>query len=86
MNQYVKVWSFRLVLAFLLILPSLTNATLVARADSGDIGSIIDTLTFDADIGKTPDAIHISGNIYAITYKGSDYDGFLKTIEIASNG
>jgi len=47
---------------------------------------IYDTLEFDADKGKEPDIIHVSGDIYAIAYKGTDDDGFLKTVEISSAG
>jgi hypothetical protein len=33
-----------------------------------------------------PNIIHISGSIYAIVYRGTDNDGFLKTVEIISDG
>ena len=46
----------------------------------------IDTLEFDVSDGKDPNIIHISGNIYAIAYKGKGDDGFLITVEIATNG
>ena len=48
--------------------------------------STIDTLEFDAANGYEPDIIHVSGNVYAIAYRGSGSDGFVKTITIASNG
>jgi hypothetical protein len=47
---------------------------------------VIDTLEFDTSDGYEPDIIHISGNIYAIAYRGSGHDGFLKTVSIASDG
>jgi len=59
----------------------------VQIADNGDItGSIIDTLEFDNNQGYEPDIIHISGNTYAIVYRGQGNDGFLKTVEIAADG
>ena len=50
----------------------------VTIADSGQItDTIIDTLKFDAAKGKTPNIIHISGNVYDIAYAGDTDDGFL---------
>ncbi len=46
----------------------------------------IDELEFDTLIGFEPDIIHVSDEIYAIAYRGSDNDGFVKTIRIGSNG
>ncbi|GAH66468.1 unnamed protein product, partial [marine sediment metagenome] len=37
--------------------------------DAGGIGSVIDTLAFDA-VGSQLRTIHISGDIYAIVYRG----------------
>ncbi len=54
---------------------------------AGEIGdTVIDTLEFDTAYGNMPDIIHISGDIYAIAYRGNGNDGFLKTVEIASDG
>jgi len=47
---------------------------------------VIDTLEFDTDYGGEFSIIHINGNIYAIAYRGPGDDGFVKTVEIASNG
>ena len=59
----------------------------VQIAANGQIAdTVIDTLEFDPEKGKTPDIIHISGDIYAIAYAGQDDDGFLKTVQIATNG
>jgi hypothetical protein len=59
----------------------------VAIAANGDIGStVIDTLEFDTDNGYEPSIIHISGNTYAIAYRGTSNDGFLKTISIDTDG
>ncbi len=56
-------------------------------ASNGDINNrVIDSLEFDNSNGHEPDIIHVSGDIYAIAYRGNNRDGFLKTIEIASNG
>jgi len=41
---------------------------------------------FDATRGVTPDIIHFRDNIYAITYSGNNEYGFLKTIQISSDG
>jgi hypothetical protein len=48
--------------------------------------TIIDALEFDALDGFEPSMIHVSGDVYALAYRGPDDDGFVKTIEIASNG
>ncbi|MBA7635581.1 hypothetical protein ES703_43185 [subsurface metagenome] len=48
--------------------------------------TVIDTLEYDAVTSKTPDILHISGNIFAIAYAGDDDDGTLKTVEITSDG
>jgi hypothetical protein len=55
--------------------------------DSGQIGSsAIDTLEYDTSSGYEPSIIHVSGNVYAIAYRGSGSDGFLKTISIDDSG
>ncbi len=48
--------------------------------------TVIDTLEFDTVKGKTPDILRISGDVYAIAYVGDGDDGFLKTVEIATDG
>jgi hypothetical protein len=56
-------------------------------ATNGDIGNtVIDTLEYDTSNGYEPDIVYISGNVYAITYRGTGNDGFVKTISIAANG
>jgi hypothetical protein len=56
-------------------------------APNGQItDSIIDTLEFDNIYGWNPTFLHISGNIFAVFYRGEGYDGFVKTIEIAPDG
>jgi hypothetical protein len=59
----------------------------VEIASDGDItDSYIDSLEFEKSNGHEPDIIHISGDIYAIAYRGNKRDGYLKTVEIASDG
>ena len=52
----------------------------------GNITTVQDSLEFDTDQAKAPDISHISDDIYAIVYTGNGDDGFLKTVEIATNG
>ncbi|MCK5260781.1 MAG: type IV pilin [Thermoplasmatales archaeon] len=59
----------------------------VEIANNGTItDTVTDTLDFVADKGYEPDIIHVSGNIYAIAYRGNNDDGFLDTVEVANNG
>jgi len=54
--------------------------------NDGDINddAVIDTLEFDNSRCFEPNIIHISGNYYAVSYRGPDDDGFVKTIEISA--
>ena len=59
----------------------------VQIASNGDISnSVIDTLEFNGSNGREPVIIHVTGDIYAITYRGNGNDGFVTTVEIAENG
>jgi len=59
----------------------------VQIASSGQIiNTVIDTLEFDTDAGKTPVITNVSGDVYAIVYNGKDDDGFLKTVDITDDG
>jgi hypothetical protein len=59
----------------------------VEIAANGQItDTAIDTLEFDGVLGSTPNIISVSGDVYAIAYKGGSSDGFLKTVNIAANG
>ncbi|OGN91791.1 MAG: hypothetical protein A2Z75_07820 [Chloroflexi bacterium RBG_13_50_10] len=59
----------------------------VEIATNGQItDSIIDTLELDAAASLAPNIIHISGDIFAVAYPGESDDGYLKTVEIATNG
>ena len=54
---------------------------------SGSISnSVIASYEFDAADGWEPSITHVSGDIYAIAYRGSSSKGFLKTISIIANG
>jgi len=50
------------------------------------IGGILDYFEFDVSTGYEPNIIHVSGDVYAIAYRGSQFDGFLKTVNISSRG
>ncbi len=52
----------------------------------GTIGAVIDTYEFDGDRGEEPDILHVSGDIYAIVYRGPGNDGFVMTVDIDSAG
>jgi hypothetical protein len=59
----------------------------VTIAPNGQISnSVIDTLEYETSNGYYPDIIYISGNTYAIAYRGSNNDGFIATVEIAPDG
>jgi hypothetical protein len=59
----------------------------VTIATNGTITqSKIDTLEFDTSNGWAPDILHVSGDVYAIFYRSTGADGFVKTVEIATNG
>ena len=63
------------------------NLLTVEIAPSGTINqTVIDTLEFDDAKCFEPNIIHVSGDVYAIAYRGPDDDGFLKNVEIAPNG
>ena len=59
----------------------------VEITDGGQItDAVIDTLEFDTADSMNSHIIHISGNIFAITYTGYQDDGYLTTVEIAADG
>ena len=60
--------------------------TVEIALDGNITNSAIDTLEFDTSDCYSPNISHVSGNIYAIAYRGPGNDGFLKTLTIASNG
>ncbi|KKL72811.1 hypothetical protein LCGC14_2081200, partial [marine sediment metagenome] len=52
----------------------------------GDISSVLDTLEFDTDTGLTPHMVHVSGDVYAVAYRGPDNDGWVCTFTVDSAG
>jgi len=52
----------------------------------GTIGSVIDTLEYDKELSRDPDIIKVSEDVFAIVYRGPGVDGFLKTVDITSDG
>ena len=61
-------------------------STVTIATDGTITQSTIDTLEFDTSNGWTPDILHVSGDVFAIFYRGTGSDGFVKTVEIAANG
>ena len=61
-----------------------TTVTIATNVQITD--TLIDTLEFDAETGRTPNIIQIAGDVYAIAYEGSTTDGFLTTVTIATDG
>lgn len=47
--------------------------------DAANIGSVIDSLEFDATMGAHVDMLHVSGDAYAIACQGVSEDGWLET-------
>ena len=61
--------------------------TTVEIATDGQItDTVIDTLEYETGAGYGPEIVRVSGDVYAIAYRGVDDDGFLRTVEIATNG
>jgi len=53
----------------------------------GAIGAaVIDTLEFDVTSCTTPDIVHVSGDVFAIVYRGPTNYGYLVTVEITTAG
>jgi hypothetical protein len=60
--------------------------TITIATDGTITQSVIDTLEFDTSNGWAPDVIHVSGDVFAIFYRGTGADGFVKTVEITTGG
>ena len=60
--------------------------TVEIAADGQITNSVIDALEFDTIYAYAPDIIHIAGNYYAVAYRGPGNDGWLRTVEIATDG
>lgn len=48
--------------------------------------SVINTYEFDGLDGLDADVVHVSGTVYAIAYRGTNNDGFLRTVNISPTG
>jgi len=56
-------------------------------SDEGAIGgALIDSLEFDTDNCYEPDMIRVSANVFAVAYKGPEWDGFLVTFSVSDAG
>lgn len=54
---------------------------------AGLIGdAVIDTLEFDSSDGYRPSVVHVSGDVYAVSYTGPSTDGFVRTFTVDSAG
>jgi len=53
---------------------------------AGDIGPVLGTGIFDAISGNEPSIVHVSGDVYAIAYRGQGNHGFLRTLTISDDG
>ena len=60
--------------------------TITINNDGTIVQNTIDAFEFDINFGREPDIIHINGDIYAITYRGPNDDGWLVTADIANDG
>ncbi len=60
--------------------------TMEILPDGNISNSRIDYLEFDTSSGYEPSVVHVSGDIYAIAYRGSGNDGFVRTVSIDSSG
>lgn len=60
--------------------------TVRIAADGAIVAPQIDTFRFDPQFGSFPRIIPVSGDIYAIAYQGDKNDGWLKTVQITSDG
>jgi hypothetical protein len=71
------------------VTPTITVTTNASGGGSGVTGKItgkIDTYEFDTFSGYEPDIVQVSGDVYAVAYRGYGNQGYLKTISIAADG
>jgi len=59
--------------------------TVEINSDGSIENSVIERYEFDST-GREPDIIPVSDEVYAVVYKGPGNDGYIKTIQIQSNG
>jgi len=63
------------------------NQNFIAHAEFGNIDyGIIDSLEFETDDGDDQVISHIFDDVFVIVYRGSNINGFLKTVDITSDG
>lgn len=60
--------------------------TTVSIDDDGTIGTPIESLEFDPVQGLETELVHVTGDVFAIAYRGPGDDGWLATVTIAANG
>lgn len=61
--------------------------TTITISSGGDIGpAVIDTGSYSTVLSRNNIFIHIFENVYAVVYRGGDYDGFLTTVTISAAG
>ncbi len=60
--------------------------TVQIQNDGTLLTSDIDSLEFDTSNGREPDLVHVSGQIYAIAYRGDSSDGYIATVQINADG
>ncbi|MBN2602607.1 MAG: type IV pilin [Candidatus Thermoplasmatota archaeon] len=53
---------------------------------SGEINGVVGISEFGSLYSYEPDMVNVSGNIYAICYRGTGNDGLLTTVEIGNSG
>lgn len=55
--------------------------------DSGEIADVeVHELKIDDTDGTGPDLVHVTGNLFAVSYPGPGGDGFLKTVTVSDAG
>ncbi|MCP4746463.1 MAG: prepilin-type N-terminal cleavage/methylation domain-containing protein [Desulfobacteraceae bacterium] len=62
------------------------TVTTAGASAPGGISRIEDTFEFDTNNCSEPDIIHISGDVYAVAYTGNNNNGYIKTVQITSDG
>ena len=61
--------------------------TTITISVAGDIGaSVIDTGPYDSSLSRNNIFLRVSANVFAVVYRGADYDGFLSTVNISASG
>ena len=61
-------------------------ATVEITPDGLITDTVVDSWEFNGNLGRAPDIIHVSGTVYAVAYEGPGSDGFIITVDIATDG